>query len=104
MKFETKISGTKVTEFGDIKPMFPQLISIQEVIEAVRKQETMNFILDTFRFHKGNESTTDWFTTMDMDSIMKITIMEKEECAEIKKELEEYFGKDWVLQYIRFNH
>lgn len=104
MKFETKISGTKVTEYGDIKPFFPeQIISLNDCINNIKKQETMNYILDKFRFTKGSEEG-DWFCIVDYDTLTKMSVMEKEEYAEIKKEFEEYFGEKWINEYIRFNH
>lgn len=42
-----------------------------------------------------------WFTTMDWDSIMKISIMETN--PEEEKQLEKEFGKNWIKNYLRFN-
>lgn len=59
----------------------------------------MNFILDTFRFSKA-EGT--WVAVLDWDTIMKISIMETN--PEEEKLLENYFGKNWIKNYLRFNH
>ena len=55
MKFEGKISGTKVSEF-EITPIFDsQFVWLSEVMEKIQNQKAMDFILDTFRFSKGRE-------------------------------------------------
>lgn len=100
MKFEAKISGTSVTDF-DIDPIFKsQLITLAECLEKIHRQETMNWILDTLRFTKGQEN--DWFATIDWDSITKLTILEK--YPEYEAELIDYFGEGWMKHYIRFGH
>lgn len=103
MKFESKISGTKVTEFKT-KPIFnSQLIWLSEVMEKIQNQEAMDFILDTFRFIKGCEvKSHDWCAILDWDSIMKISILENS--PEEVEELKNYFGESWLKHYIRFNH
>lgn len=91
IKIETKISGWKVTGF-ETKPIFSsQIVSLEECMKTIKQQETMDFILDTFRFSKGTKDGT-WFTTIDWDTIMKISIMETN--PEEEKQLEEYFGKN----------
>lgn len=101
IKIETKISGWKVTGF-ETKPIFSsQIVSLEECMKTIKQQETMDFILDTFRFSKGTKDGT-WFTTIDWDTIMKISIMETN--PEEEKQLEEYFGKNWINCYLRFNH
>lgn len=106
MKFETKISGTKVTEYGDIKPFFyDNTVTLKECQYYFDKQETMNFILDNFRFTKAEKGDKkEWVCILDYDTLMKISIMEFDDYAEIRKEFEEYFGKNWLNHYIRFNH
>lgn len=103
MKFESKLSGTKVTEF-DITPIFEdQGIWLSEVLSKIKTQKAMDFILDTFRFSKGcNERSNDWIAFLDWDSIMKVSIMEK--YPQYEKELIDYFGEGWLKHYIRFNH
>lgn len=103
MKFESKISGTKVTGYH-ITPIFEsQFIWLSEVMEKVQNQKAMNFILDTFRFTKGcEEKSHDWCAILDWDSIMKISALENS--PEDVKEFEEYFGEGWLKVYIRFNH
>ena len=101
LNIETKISGWKVTGF-ETKPIFSsQIISLEECMKAIKRQETMDFILDTFRFSKGMKDGT-WFATLDWDTIMKISIMETN--PEEEKQLEEHFGKKWFTYYLRFNH
>lgn len=105
MKFETKISGTKVTDFGEIIPIFKeQVVTLYECMMKIQEQEVMDFILDNFRFYKGHACDGDWFTTMDWDTIMKITIADNVDYLEERHELENYFGPNWMKQYIRFNH
>ncbi len=102
MKFETKISGTKVTDFN-ITPIFSnQIIWLSEAIKIIKRQETMNFLLDGFRFSKGNEKEGDWGAVLDYDTIYKLSILEN--YPEYEKEMTNYFGKTWYTQYIRFNH
>lgn len=100
LEFEPKISGTRVTGYGKIEPIFEsQIISLQEVHDADLCQECMNWILDTLRFTKGEIG---WWATMDWDTIYKLTI--KEKYPELAEELTAYFGESWLNQYIRFNH
>lgn len=103
MTFETKISGTAVTDF-EIVPVFnSQLIWLSEAMAKIQNQEAMNFILDTFRFTKGcEEKSHDWCAILDWDSIFKISCLEK--YPEYVAELTGYFGENWLKHYIRFNH
>lgn len=103
MKFEPKISGTTVTDFN-VKPIFDsQVVWLSELIEKIQTQKAMDYILDTFRFTKGcEEKSNDWVAVLNWDSIMKISILETS--PETEKELENYFGEDWLKYYIRFNH
>lgn len=101
LKIESKISGWKVTDFKT-KPVFgSQIISLEECMKTIKKQKTMDFILDTFRFSKSMEEGT-WITIIDWDTIMKISIMETN--PEEEEQLEAYFGKNWIKNYLRFNH
>lgn len=103
MKFEPKISGTTVTDFN-VKPIFDsQVVWLSELIEKIQTQKAMDYILDTFRFTKGSEEkSNDWVAVLNWDSIMKISILETS--PETEKELENYFGENWLQYYIRFNH
>lgn len=101
IKIESKISGWTVTGC-ETKPIFDsQIISLEECMKTIKRQETMDFILDTFRFSKGMKDGT-WFTTLDWDTIMKISIMETN--PEEEKQLVENFGKKWFTHYLWFNH
>lgn len=101
INIESKISGWKITNF-ETKPIFDsQVISLENCMKTIKRQETMNFILDTFRFSKGVKEGT-WFTTIDWDTIMKISIMETN--PEEEEQLKEYFGESWIKHYLRFNH
>lgn len=107
MKFEEKISGTKVTDF-EIDSLFSsQFISLQEVIEKDLSQRVMNWILDNLRFYRGertegNKGQCIWWTTIDFDTDLKLSVMEN--YPEYEKELTNYFGENWMNYYIRFNH
>ena len=105
MNFEPKISGTKVTDFS-ITPIFKdQFVLLSEAQKVINRQETMNFLLDNFRFHKcGNEIEypNEWVAVLDYDTINKISIMEN--YPEYEKECIDYFGEEWYNHYIRFNH
>ena len=101
MTFTEKISGTRVDDF-EITPIFNnQVVSLVEVMARVKKQETMNYLLDTLRFYKGG-SIGDWFTTIDWDTIFKLSILEN--YPNYEKELTEHFGANWLNHYIRFSH
>lgn len=100
MKFESKISGTTVTEFS-ISPIFNnQIISLSQCMEVIKKQETMDFILDTFRF--SIDADGEWRAILDWDSIMKISVLEK--YPQYEQEFIDYFGEIWLKYYIRFNY
>lgn len=103
MKFEPKISGTKVTDF-EITPIFEsQFVWLSEAMEVIQRQEAMDYLLDTYRFTKGcEEKFHDWVAIIDWDTIMKLSILEH--YPEYEKELKEYFGEEWLKHYIRFNH
>ena len=101
LNIESKISGWKVIGF-ETKPVFSnQVVSLEECMKIIKKQKTMDFILDTFRFSKGREDGH-WFAILDWDTIMKISIMETN--PEEEKQLKECFGEDWIKNYLRFNH
>ena len=103
MKFEPKISGTRVEGFKTTAIFDSQFVWLSEVMEKVQNQKAMDFILDTFRFTKGcEEKSHDWCAILDWDSIMKISALEN--APEDVKEFEEYFGEGWLKHYIRFNH
>lgn len=103
MKFETKISGVAVTDFK-IETIFKdQYVWLSQVMSKVHKQKTMDFILDKFRFYKGEaEKEGDWCAIFDYDTIYKISIMEN--YPQYENELIEHFGEKWMNHYLRFNH
>lgn len=101
LNIENKISGWKVTGY-ETKPIFnDQIVSLEECMKTIKRQKTMDFILDTFRFSKAMQDET-WIAILDWDTIMKISIMETN--PEEEKLLENYFGKNWIKNYLRFNH
>lgn len=103
MKFTAKISGTRVEDF-EIKTLFEsQFIWLSDLMQKIKRQETMDYLLDTFRFYKGeDEKEGDWVAIIDYDTIYKISIMEN--YPQYEKELIDYFGENWLKHYIRFNH
>ena len=101
MNIESKISGWKITDF-ETEPIFDSdVLFLEDCMKTIKRQETMNFILNTFRFSKVVKEGA-WFTTIDWDTIMKISIMETN--PEEEKQLKEYFGEGWIKHYLRFNH
>ena len=103
MRFEEKISGTAVTDF-EIKRIFDeQYVWLSDAMKVIHKQATMDFLLDKFRFYKGEaEKEGDWCAILDYDTIYKISVMEN--YPQYEKEFIEYFGLQWMNYYIRFNH
>lgn len=103
MTFEPKISGTRVTDF-EIKGIFiPPVVWLSDAMRTLKHQETMDFLLDEFRFYKGSEEREgDWFTFIDGDTNYKVSILEN--YPDYEKEMIEYFGEKWLKHYIRFNH
>ncbi len=103
MKFEMKISGTKVEDF-EIKPIFKeQYVWLSDAMNVIKRQETMDFLLDTFRFYKGMaEREGDWCAILDYDTIYKLSVLEN--YPQYEQEFIDYFGENWLKQYIRFNH
>lgn len=100
MKFTSKISGVRVDDFN-ITPLFEsQFITLNDCISKVTRQETMNWILDTLRFTKGNNGN--WYATIDFDTNFKLAVMEN--YPEYERELVDYFGENWMNVYIRFGH
>ena len=100
MKFEGKISGVSVTDF-DITPIFKdQIVNLTDCLTIIKRQETMDFLLDTFRFSLCKDG--EWRAVLDWDSIMKISVLEN--YPEYENEFHKYFGNNWVKHYIRFGH
>jgi hypothetical protein len=103
MTFEPKISGTRVEGFS-ITPIFAkQIVLLSDAQKVIKRQETMNCLLDNFRFTKCNENyPNEWYAILDFDTIFKLSVLEN--YPEYEKEFIDYFGKSWFKQYIRFNH
>lgn len=104
MRFETKMSGTKVTDY-EITPVCADILPLTQI--DTFKTETAQWILDNFYLIKLSESAIKEYgcnhvVALDWDSVMKISILEK--YPEYEKEMIEYFGERWLRQYIRFNH
>lgn len=100
MKFEGKISGVSVTNFN-ITPIFKdQIVNLADCLTIIKRQETMDFLLDTFRFSLCKDG--EWRAVLDWDSIMKISVLEN--YPEYENEFCEYFGDNWIKHYIRFEH
>ncbi len=100
MIFEPKISGTKVTGFK-LKGLFnTQIISLNDCQEKIKRQETMDFLLDTFRFSLCVDG--EWRAVIDWDTDYKLAVLEN--YPEYEKEFIDYFGEKWIKHYIRFNH
>lgn len=100
MKFEPKMSGTKVSEFK-IHPIFcTQIITLNDCQKLIYRQESMDFLLDNFRFSLCTDG--EWRAVIDFDTDYKIAILEN--YPEYEKEMINYFGENWLKQYIRFGH
>lgn len=101
MKFEPKMSGTRVTDYSIEEIFDSQYITLTECLEKIHRQETMNYLLDTFRFTVSDDGKI-WFAIIDMDTNYKVAILEK--YPEYEKEMIDYFGENWLKHHIRFNH
>lgn len=103
MKFEPKISGTRVTDFTINRIFDSPFVWLSDAMKIIKRQETMDFLLDDFRFSKGyEEKEGDWCAILDGDTICKLSILEN--YPEYEKEMINYFGENWLQHYIRFNH
>lgn len=101
MKFEPLISGVRVTEFEITNhPLSKQIISLRECMEKIHRQETMDYILDNYRFSLCEDG--EWRAILAYDDRYKIAVLES--YPQYEQELIDYFGKDWLKWYIRFNH
>ena len=100
MKFEPKMSGVRVYDFKIDTIFNKQIVTLNECQEKVHRQETMDFILDNFRFSICEDG--EWRAIMDFDSIFKLSILEN--YPEYEKEMVNYFGGNWLKYNIRFNH
>lgn len=106
IKFTPKISGTQVTgsEIDEVLNnlvLGSQFITLNDCINEIHRQESMNWILDTLRFTKSADGKN-WWATISWDSLAGLTVMEK--YPEVEKQFIEYFGDNWMNVYIRFNH
>jgi len=107
MKFEPKISGTSVTDYGKIK-VFPHLLDQIVTLFDINKltnQRAVQFILDAYNMVPLNADHAEgcnWGAIMSYDDILKVSILENH--PDLEAELQDYFGVNWLKQYIRFNH
>lgn len=107
MKFEPKISGTSVTDYGKIK-VFPHLLDNIVTLSDINKltnKLAVQFILDTYNMLSLNAELADganWGAIMSNDDILKASILENH--PDLEAELQDYFGDNWLQHYIRFNH
>lgn len=108
MKFETMLSGVRVTGC-DIKldPMFDltdPLVSLSDINSKITKEDTIQFIFLTYRFTRCEieEGVWQWCTLIAHDDLYKIHILERR--SDYADELCRHVGKDWLYHYIRFNH
>lgn len=104
MRFEAKMSGTKVTDY-EITAVCSDLLTLKEIDKF--KTETAQWILDNFFLVKLSDEACIKYgcrhaVWVDWDTVMKISILEN--YPEYEKELSEYFGKNWLKHYLRFNH
>lgn len=103
LQVTSKMSGWKIDGYKHIELMFnSEIVSLKECMEKVQNQETMDYILDNFRFYQSTVDKTKWLTTMDYNTLYKITILDR--YPEEKEFLEERFGKKWLNMYLRFGH
>ena len=100
MKFEPLISGVRVTEFQIECPINRQIVTLQECMEKFHRQETMDYILDNYRFSLCEDG--EWRAVLTFDDRYKIAVLES--YPQYEKELIEYFGEDWLKYYVRFGH
>lgn len=100
MKFINKISGTAVEDF-DIQTIFnSQVVSLKDAMKKLKRQESMNYLLDNFRFSLCKDG--EWRAVIAYDDDYKFGVLEHH--PEYEKELKEYFGENWLNHYIRFGH
>jgi len=107
MKFEPKISGVRVTDYGKIK-VFPhlldQIVTLHDINNLTNKR-AVQFILDTYNMVSLNAEHANgasWGAIMSYDDILKVSILENH--PDLEAELQDYFGDNWLQHYIRFNH
>lgn len=100
MKIVAKMSGWSITEVKIDYIFEGQFVTLMDCMQKIKRQETMNFILDTFRFARTEAGQ--WVAILDYDTIAKISIMEN--YPEVEKELVDYFGEEWIKCYLRFEH
>lgn len=107
MNFEPKISGTTVTDFGDIKriPSICGEIVTLKHINTLKNEDAVNWIFEHYDLWALNPEKTEganWGAVMSRDDILKVSIMENH--PDKAEELRAYFGDNWMEHYIRFGH
>lgn len=106
MKFESKISGTRVTDF-EIIPLFDETIIPLKKLDEKLSERSMRWVMDNFYLSQYSEKGAEFYgcnfyTTMDYDTVLKLSVLEN--YPQYEKEFIEHFGENWLNYYIRFNH
>lgn len=107
MNFEPKISGTSVTDFGEIKRIHTihgEIVSLSS-LDALTNGEALKWVLDNYNFWSLNPEYAEgahWGAVMSHDDILKVSIMENH--PDKAEELRAHFGDNWMNHYIRFGH
>ena len=101
MKIEPKMSGWSISDYSiDTKSLPFENLTIITLNECQRlSQPAMDYLLDNFRFTKGE---TERWAIISHDDLYKIAILES--YPEYEAELKEYFGEKWINYYLRFGH
>lgn len=108
MKFETMISGIRVTGCKiELDPMFDlvgPIVSLTEINEKITREESVQFIFTTYRFIRCEvaEGVWQWCTIISRDDLYKIHILERR--PEYEEELYKEIGDNWMHHYLRFDH
>ena len=107
MKFEPKISGTTVTDFGEIKtsPAICGDIVTLKHINTLKNADAVNWIFEHYDMWSLNPDKADganWGAVMKYDDILKVSILENH--PDKAEELRAHFGDNWMNHYIRFGH
>lgn len=100
LNIERKISGWQITNFK-IEPVCCELLGIKKA----KTLKAWEWLEKTYNFPevKNDKGETEGkYAWLEHDDIYKIAIMEN--YPEYEKQLTEYFGKEWLRYYLRFDH